>query len=539
MAGVAFSEARNMNVARFRKRRPSWSKSHRVPGTVERGAEVRAAAVLLAILSVVVLPACQRPEGPIASEARRSVKPVDLVSDEWQGLAIAYSGYRDGQTPDGNVHPSQEQVEEDLRILARNWRLIRVYGADRHGQDVLEVIRREGIDLDVMLGIWLGREPGAEQSNAREVANGIRLANEYEDVVVAVNVGNEVLIEWTDHPVQEDQVIRYVREVKGGVTQPVTVADNYVWWRDHGAALAREVDFITMHTYPLWERKDIDEGLSYTVANYESVRAAHPDHTIVIGEAGWATYTEGNLHVPRGGDERKQQRYYEELTDWARQNEVTVFFFEAFDEPWKGTGTEGHWGLFTADRKAKLAMQKLYPELMPDGPTSPSYPDRVAAAGPDIAVALRADLAEVIRNGSVNPLGPGVSTSGVVPIEGAEGGTALRLAFTGESWGGVYLILGKYDASAASAVAMQLRLNDEVARLELKLEGPETNAQSVNLIEHATGRDEAGWSTFTVPLSEFGEIDLSQVAILGLWNPSNGAAEFMSCEVIVDDIRFE
>jgi hypothetical protein len=319
----------------------------------------------------------------------------------------------------------------------------------------------------------------------------------------------------------------------------VTVADNYVWWRDHGAALAREVDFITMHSYPLWERKDIDEGLSYTLANYESIRAAHPEKTIVIGEAGWATYTEGNLHVPRGGDEQKQQRYYEELMDWARENKVTVFFFEAFDEPWKGSGTEGHWGLFTVDRKAKPVMQALYPELMPDGPTSPSYPDRITAAGPDIGVALRADFAEVIRNGSVNPLGPGLSESSVVSIDDAEGGTALRLAFTGESWGGVYFMLDTYDASAAGALAMRLRLPDEVARLELKLEGPETITQSVNLIEHAAGREEAGWKTFAVPLAEFSKIDLSQVTILGLWNPSDQAEALVSGEVVVDDIRFE
>jgi exo-beta-1,3-glucanase (GH17 family) len=464
---------------------------------------------------------------------------VDLLSDEWQGMAIAYSGYRAGQSPGSGVRPSQDQVEEDLRLLARNWGLIRVYSAGLHGEDVLEVIRREGIDLKVMLGIWLGREPGAEQKNASQIADGIRLANEYEDVVVAVNVGNEVLIEWTDHPVREEQVIRYVRQVKAGVTQPVTVADNYVWWRDHGAALAGEVDFITIHTYPLWERKDIDEGLSYTIENYESVRAAHPGRTIVIGEAGWATYTEGNLHVPRGGDEIKQQRYYQELTDWARENRVTVFFFEAFDEPWKGTGTEGHWGLFTVDRRAKPVMQGLYPDLVPDGPTSPGYPEQIAAVGPDIAAVLRADLAAVIRNGSVNPLGPGVSSSGVVRVDEAEGGTALRLAFTGENWGGVYLILGEHDASAASAVAMRLRLPDEVARLELKMEGPETNAQSVNLIEHVTDRDGTGWQTVTVPLAVFHPVDLSQVMILGLWNPMDREDRFVSCEVIVDDIRFE
>jgi exo-beta-1,3-glucanase (GH17 family) len=472
-------------------------------------------------------------------EGQRPATPSALAGYEWPSRAVAYSGYRVGQSADSGVRPSQDQVAEDLRILARNWRLIRVYSADRHTEDVLEVIRREELDLKVMLGIWLGREPGAEQSNARQIADGIRLANEYGDVVVAVNVGNEVLIEWTAHPVREEQVIRYVREVKAGVAQPVTVADNYVWWRDHGAALAREVDFITMHTYPLWERKDIDEGLSYTVANYESVRAAHPERTIVIGEAGWATYTEGNLHVPRGGDEQKQQRYYTELTDWARANEVTVFFFEAFDEPWKGTGTEGHWGLFTVDRKAKPVMQKLYPELKPDGPTSPTYPERISAAGPGIGVAMRAALADVIRQGSVNPLGPGVSTFGVVPIEDAEGGSALRLVFTGESWGGVYFILGKYDASASSVVAMRLRLPEEVTRLELKLEGPETKTRSVNLIEHESGRDEAGWRTFAVPLAEFDGIDPSRLTILGLWNPSDSGGALVPCEVIVDDIRFE
>jgi exo-beta-1,3-glucanase (GH17 family) len=500
---------------------------------------VKRTVLLLTFLSAMVLPACEQPGERIEAEASGPSKPVDLLSDEWQGHAIAYSGYRPGQSPDTGVLPSQEQVAEDLRILARNWRLIRVYGAGRHGEDVLEVIRREKIDLGVMLGIWLGREPGSEESNQREIASGIRLANEYDEIVVAVNVGNEVLIEWTAHPVREEQVIRYVREVKAGVTQPVTVADNYVWWRDHGAALAREVDFITMHTYPLWERKDIDEGLSYTLANYEAVRAAHPGKPIVIGEAGWATYTEGNLHVPRGGDERKQQRYYEELTGWARENKVTVFFFEAFDEPWKGTGTEGHWGLFTADRKAKPVMQKLYPELVPEGPTSPSYPDRVEAAGPDLTVPLRAALAEVIRNGSVNPLGPGLSASGVVPVESAEGGTALRLVFTGENWGGVYFILGKHDASAAGVVTMRLKLPGEVARLELKLEGPETVTQSVNLIEYGADPDEAGWRSFAVPLGEFEEIDLSQIAILGLWNPSDRAGAFVQGELIVDDVRFE
>ena len=105
-----------------------------------------------------------------------------------------------------------------------------------------------------------------------------------------MNVGNEVLIEWTDHPVREDQVIRYVREVKAGATQPVTVADNYVWWRDHGAALAREVDFITIHTYPLWERKDIDELPVSETCFFNVVFPVYPDKETFKQKLTWAVH---------------------------------------------------------------------------------------------------------------------------------------------------------------------------------------------------------------------------------------------------------
>ena len=80
----------------------------------------------------------------------------------------------------------------------------------------------------------------------------------------------------------------------------------------------------------------------------------------MIGEAGWSTYAEDNLILPRVANERNQVRYHEELAGWAKENGVTVFFFEAFDENWKGgdhpAEVEKHWGLFRADRSPKLAM---------------------------------------------------------------------------------------------------------------------------------------------------------------------------------------
>jgi exo-beta-1,3-glucanase (GH17 family) len=313
---------------------------------------------------------------PAILVGQKNDEKIELTQQKWFGNAICYSGYREGQHPDSSKYPSQAQILEDFKILEKQWTLIRTYGSDRHSRDILEVIRREKIHLHVMLGAWLSAEPGNEASNAKQIAECIRLANEYGDVVIAVSVGNEILVDWSNHKVPEAKVIEYVKQVKSAVHVPVTVDDDFMFWIKNGSKLADEVDFVATHMYPMWGKHDIDSGFAVTVRLYDMVKAALPGKPIVIGEAGWATYTVGKLHAPRAGDEKKQKRYFDELSAWAKKNKITVFFFEAFDEPWKGVGTEGHWGLFSAKRKAKLAAQQWYPELMTSEPTSPSYDDK-------------------------------------------------------------------------------------------------------------------------------------------------------------------
>lgn len=299
---------------------------------------------------------------------------LDLTKQQWNGNAICYSGYRLGQHPDRQIFPSRAQVLEDLLILDRNWRLIRMYGSDQHSRDVLATIREHHLKLRVMLGIWLSGKPGKVAENPGQVARGVQLAKEFPEVVAAVSVGNEALVSWSDHRMKEETLIDYVRQVKAAVSCPVTVADDFLYWVQPGNKLAQHLDFITLHSYPIWGHQDIDEALPSTIDKFDRIRRAYPGKTIVFGEVGWASYTEPQAqHVPRAGDEAKQKRYFEEIHAWARSRGVTAFFFEAFDEPWKGEGTEGHWGVFSADRKAKPVVLSLFPELKPSHPTSPGY----------------------------------------------------------------------------------------------------------------------------------------------------------------------
>lgn len=310
-----------------------------------------------------------------------SQQAEDLL--DGQVMAISYSGFREGQHPDrgaGAVNPTLEETLEDLQILTgAGFRLIRMYDSRENTRMVLELIREHSFPIKVLLGIWLDAEisnhagcswltepiPDDELAanrirNLEEIERCIELANTYADEVIAVNVGNEALVDWNDHMVPVETVIGYVRQVKKAIAQPVTVADNYVWWREAGAELAAELDFIGVHTYPVWEGKTIDEGLAYTIENIEGVHAALPDSRIVILEAGWATTAS---EFGERASEANQLRHINELKEWAQRTNTTVFLFEAFDEPWKGNpdnplGAEKHWGLYFVDRTPKAVMRK-------------------------------------------------------------------------------------------------------------------------------------------------------------------------------------
>ena len=299
--------------------------------------------------------------------------------------AICYSGYREGQNPGDGTYPSYEQIEEDLRILEKNWLYLRLYDCSPHAQTVLDVIRNEGLHFKVMLGLDMAAEMsnphcpwGAEfsdetleantRANAEEVKRLIELSNEYRDTVFSVSVGNEASVEWTDHMVPVENLVAYVKEVKRGIRQPVTFCENYVPWTYKLEPLAEVLDFIAVHTYPAWEYRSIHDALEFTKQNYHSVVDHYPGKPVIITEAGWTTAANGRGIDPHNASEELQARYYEQLLQWTTEEQILTFVFEAFDEPWKGSPDplepEKHWGLFDVHRTPKLVMRELYPELI-------------------------------------------------------------------------------------------------------------------------------------------------------------------------------
>ena len=295
--------------------------------------------------------------------------------------AICYSGFRDGQSPDKGIHPTEAQILEDLQLLVGHWEALRVYACDLHTERVLRVIDREELPFTIMLGAYIGAEKNNpdcpwggvysddiltlnRQNNKEELERAAQWANRYVDLIDVVSVGNEATVDWTDHLVDPETVQRYAADLKSRVSQPVTFCENYVPWLDKLEGLAKELDVIAIHTYPVWEYKSVDEAMAYTRENFDAVQRRHPDKQIIITEAGWATASDGRGIPAENVGELYQKAYLSELLTWAEQEQIRVYVFEAFDENWKGSDhplePEKHWGLYRADRSGKPAISVQY-----------------------------------------------------------------------------------------------------------------------------------------------------------------------------------
>ena len=293
-----------------------------------------------------------------------------MLNGEWIGNGISYGAYRDGEEP-GESLTSDENILEDLTILADRWNLIRLYGADQQSLNILEVIEENDLPIRVMQGIWLDAHKTAEE-NEEQVRLAIEYANRFPDIIVAVNVGNEILVDWSYHRIEDiDSVIEKIREVRGSIQQPVTVADDYNFWNKPDAQrVAAELDFICLHAYAFWNNQTLDVAMEWTETTYNDIQALHPDQDIAYCETGWPTsriYDDGSYEGGLIGvaGEAEQEVFFNQYDPWVEENGIISFYFTSFDEQWKGgfdgdnpmDKAEKHWGLYYSDRTPKQVLQ--------------------------------------------------------------------------------------------------------------------------------------------------------------------------------------
>lgn len=379
----------------------------------------------ISILVLVFFLGCkERSQSPKKEQMKIEKTAADILGNpEYQ--AISYGGYRSKSRDD---QPSVAQIKQDLLLLhAMGIRVLRTYNVQLpHATNVLEAIRQIKSDdptfeMYVMLGAWIDclnawtdLPPDHDREspdNANEIERAVKIANKYPDIVKVLAVGNEAMIRWaTSYYVQPEVILKWVNYLQDLKKQGklssdlwITSSDDYASWGGGDATyhtpdleeLMRSVDYISMHTYPFhnthynpefWkvpeahaEAPDLtkiemamERSLQFAQKQYDSVsnymRSLGVNKPIHIGETGWASVSNGHYgsNGSKAADEYKQGLYHQLMRDWTTRNNISCFYFEAFNEQWKDArnskGSENHFGLFTIDGKAKYPIWDLVDE---------------------------------------------------------------------------------------------------------------------------------------------------------------------------------
>ncbi|MFO1394219.1 MAG: hypothetical protein U1F09_10710 [Steroidobacteraceae bacterium] len=336
--------------------------------------------------------------------------PRPLPSVYATGKAVNYSPYRaDG--PAQGEFPSDTDILQDLTLLnVAGYDLIRLFGVRAPGNPavadrILALAEQYFPDMKFQLGIELtGLTSCSDTSNDRTIAYSIGTLARRSNVVT-ISVGNETSFYSKYMPLA--CLTNYIRTVRSQVTQPVTADDDFTFYAgltsefgDQVAvrpdAVLAMIDFVSIHMYPIsrpdwwnWQQTAVAPGPARAQAMMEAALAvdkvwyqlvADYQYTnadglkvstggslpIVIGETGWkAQQTNPASAIEAYSALQPNQKWYFDLlygnssqgyASWAGSTggPATIFWFEAYDEAWKGT--DDGWGLWTAARTPRYVL---------------------------------------------------------------------------------------------------------------------------------------------------------------------------------------
>lgn len=299
--------------------------------------------------------------------------PTPVASPSVKIAGINFSPYVDGQDPNRGSQVTEEQLTQRMRLIAPYTNWIRTFGST-NGLEKSGIVARS-LGLRVALGAWLSRDLAA---NERELSSLIASAKAGDaDLLI---IGSEVLLR---KDLSESALLHYIARVKQAVPGiHVTYADVYSELIAHPNVI-HAVDVVLANFYPYWEGIKVDSALAAIHHHYMRVIAAANGKEVFVSETGWPS--EGNTIGNAVPSPTNAAFFFLNLSSWATQENVTYFYFEAFDEQWKSAyeGPQGaHWGIWDKEGVLKTGMEDVFNGKsmpnnwtgsgIPGGPSSPT-----------------------------------------------------------------------------------------------------------------------------------------------------------------------
>lgn len=256
-----------------------------------------------------------------------------------------------GQNPDEGSLISESQLKETMKAVAPYTKWIRTYGCTGNLANAGLIAHQMG--LKIAVGAWLSRDL---LSNENEITNLIKIAKAGQaDVLI---VGSETLLR---NDLTESQLVGYISRVKKAVPKiQVTTADTAKMFLQH-QIIINSIDMVYANIYPYWDGMEIKEAVQSLNNQYGLLKKLAKNKQVVISETGWPS--EGNTVGKAVPSVANEAYYFLNFISFAKATNTQYFYFEAFDENWKGNSLnpqEKHWGLWNNLMKMKTGINDVF-----------------------------------------------------------------------------------------------------------------------------------------------------------------------------------
>ena len=244
----------------------------------------------------------------------------EILNNGLHGLC--FSPYVEGQ--DTGSILSEAQIRRRLDIIAPHTKWIRSFSCTEGNELIPEIAHQKG--LKTLVGAWISND---KEKNEKEINSLMALAKGgFVDIAA---VGNEVLHR---NEISEQELLQYIKRVREALPSsiPVGYVDAYYQFLDK-PNLVDACDVILANCYPFWEGADNPYALTYLDRMTELMKQLAKGKKVIITETGWPSLGE-NVEAAEPS-KLNAMKYFISVQEWAKNNNIELFYFSSFDESWK------------------------------------------------------------------------------------------------------------------------------------------------------------------------------------------------------------
>jgi len=268
----------------------------------------------------------------------------------------------------------QADYEDDFDALSPVTKIVRVYtsgGTCNTAAEILPAAVAKG--FEVVLGVWPDTEDSyqADKSALQTVMKDSSLAS----AVHAITVGSEAMYRLSQNQggMTATDLLAKIQDIKSTFPDvKVGTVDSWNIWADGTGdpilSATPTIELVMANGFSYWQGQPpanashsyIDDMFQAFTHIQEVTKST--DIELWTGETGWPGDGGSDYETVAVAGTANEKQFYQSGVCAALDWNFNVFYFEAFDEPFKPNATgqdgsvqvENHWGMFNADRTIKF-----------------------------------------------------------------------------------------------------------------------------------------------------------------------------------------